>query len=83
MAVGISPFFDLLQASVSFYKAIGGILCSFVGLLFTVTFRFSGNVQWNLQSLLLTAGALAVLRLKVDVFWVVLVGLAISVHLFI
>jgi len=83
MVVGISPFFDRLRASVSFNKAIGGVLCSFVGLLFTVIFRFSGNVQWNLQSLLLTAGALAALRLKVDVFWVVLVGLVISVLLFI
>ena len=83
MVVGISPFFDRLRASVFVNKAIGGILCSFVGLLFTVIFRFSGNVQWNLQSLLLTAGALAALRLKVDVFWVVLVGLVISVLLFI
>lgn len=83
LVIGITPFFDRLRASVSFNKAIGGVLCSFVGLLFTVIFRFSGNVQWNLQSLLLATGALAALRLKVDVFWVVLVGLVISVLLFI
>jgi chromate transporter len=83
VVLGISPFFDRLRASVPFNKAIGGVLCSFVGLLFTVIFRFSGNVHWNPQTLLLAGSALVALLLKVDVFWVVLIGLIISVILFI
>lgn len=83
LVVGASPFFDRLRVSVSFNKAIGGVLCSFVGLLFTVIFRFAGNVQWNWQSLLLAFSAFVALLLKVDVFWVVLIGLIISIILFI
>jgi chromate transporter len=83
MVLVIFPFFDRLRASVYFNKAIGGILCSFVGLIFTVIFRFAGNVQWDLRSLLLATGALVALLLKVDVFWVVVVGLVISIFLFI
>jgi len=79
----IFPFFDRLRASVYFNKAIGGVLCSFVGLIFTVIFRFAANVQWDLRTLLLAGSALVALLLKVDVFWVVVVGLVISILLFI
>jgi chromate transporter len=82
MVMVIFPFFDRLRVSVYFNKAIGGVLCSFVGLIFTVIFRFAGNVTWDLRTLLLAGSALAALLLKVDVFWVVVVGLAISVLLF-
>jgi chromate transporter len=78
----IFPFFDRLRASSYFNKAIGGVLCSFVGLIFTVIFRFASNVQWDFRSLLLAGGALVALLLKVDVFWVVVIGLAISVFIF-
>jgi chromate transporter len=81
VVVGISPFFERLHASISFNTAIGGVLCSFVGLLFTVIFRFSGNVHWNLQLLLLAVSAFVALLFKVDVFWVVVLGLIISVLL--
>jgi chromate transporter len=83
LVVGIAPFFDRLRVSLSFNKAISGVLCSFVGLLFTVIFRFAGNVPWNLQLLLLACGALIALLLKVDVFWVVVIGSIISVILLI
>ncbi len=83
LVVGASPFFDRLRVSSYFNKAIIGVLCSFVGLLFTVIFRFAGNVQWNFQLLLLAAAALIALLLKVDILWVVGIGLIISVILFI
>ena len=83
VVVGISPFFDRLRASLAFNKAVGGVLCSFVGLLFTVIFRFSGNIQWDLQLLLMAGSAFVALLFKVDVFWVVLIGVIISVLLFI
>jgi len=57
----VSPFFDRLRSSSYFNKAILGVLCSFVGLLFTVIFRFAGNVQWNYQLLLLSGAALVAL----------------------
>jgi chromate transporter len=83
IVIGVSPFFDRLRASSYFNKAINGVLCSFVGLLFTVIFRFAGNVAWDLRAVLLAGGALVALLLKVDVFWVVLVGLLLSIILFI
>jgi chromate transporter len=82
LVVGVSPFFDRLRASPWFNKAIAGVLCSFVGLLFTVIFRFAGNVQWNFQLGLLASAALVALMLKVDILWVVGIGLIISVILF-
>ena len=49
---GISPYFDRLRTSPYFNKIIGGVLCSFVGLLLTVTIRFALNVHWDLVSYL-------------------------------
>ena len=83
MVIGITPLFDRLRLSPWFNKAIGGVLCSFVGLLFTVIFRFAGNVAWDWRSLVSVGGALAALLLKVDIFWVVGIGLVISIFLFI
>jgi chromate transporter len=83
LVIGVSPFFDRLRASSYFNKAIIGVLCSFVGLLFTVIFRFAGNIQWNFQLILLAGTALIALLLKVDLLWVVGIGLIISVILFI
>jgi len=83
LVVGVSPFFDRLRASPYFNKAIVGVLCSFVGLLFTVIFRFAGNVQWDFQLLLLACVAFTALLFKVDMLWVIGIGLVLSVILFI
>jgi chromate transporter len=82
LVVAVSPFFNMLRASSYFNKAIIGVLCSFVGLLFTVIFRFAGNVQWNFQLMLLSGAAFIALLLKVDILWVVGIGLIISLILF-
>lgn len=79
----VSPYFDRLRTSPSFNKVINGVLCSFVGLLLTVSVRFGLNVQWDLPHLLLASGAFVALLLKVDILWVVLVGTIISVTIFI
>jgi chromate transporter len=79
MVVGLVPYFDRLRASPYFTKAIGGILCSFVGLLLTVTLRFAGNVQWDFLRIILAGAAFVALLLKLDILWVVVVGTAISV----
>lgn len=73
------PYFDRLRRSSYFNKAVGGSLCSFVGLLLTVTIRFGWNVQWDSRRILLASAALTALVLDVDILWVVFAGTAISV----
>jgi chromate transporter len=73
------PYFDLLQRSVVFRRALRGILASFVGLLLAVTAHFAIAASWNRRSILLTLAAFVALWFKVDVLWVVLVGAGIGV----
>jgi chromate transporter len=80
--VGIAPWFERLRSSPWFTRAIGGILGSFVGLLFTVTIRFGLNVHWDWMHLALAAAAFAALVSKVDILWVVIAGTAVSVFVF-
>jgi chromate transporter len=80
--IGIAPWFDRLRQSPYFTRAIGGILCSFVGLLLTVTVNFALNVHWDFLHILLAAAAFVALLLNVDILWVVLVGTAVSVFAF-
>jgi chromate transporter len=82
IVIGIAPWFDRLRTSPSFTKAIGGILCSFVGLLLTVTIRFAANVHWDVTHVLLAVAALGALLWKVDILWVVLAGTVISIFAF-
>jgi hypothetical protein len=49
-----------------------------VGLLFTVTIRFTMNIEWGWLQVLLAAGAVIALVWKVDLLWVILAGVAIS-----
>jgi len=79
LVIGLTPCFDRLRASPYFNKATGGVLCSFVGLLLTVTVRFAGNVHWDLPRAILAVGAFVALLLKVDILWVVIAGTVLSV----
>jgi chromate transporter len=79
LVVATVPYFDRLRASARFNKAIGGILCSFVGLLLSVTIRFALNVPWDVPRVFLTSAAFIALSFNVDILWVVLIGSAISV----
>jgi chromate transporter len=80
--IGVAPCFDRLRGSLLFSRIIGGVLCSFVGLLLTVTIRFGQNLAWDWRRLLLAAAALVALRLKVNILWVVLAGTALSLLFF-
>jgi chromate transporter len=82
LVIGISPYFDCLRTSPSFNKVIDGVLCSFVGLLLTVTIRFASNVHWDVSHLLLASGALVAVLLKVDILWIVVIGTILSVIMF-
>ena len=77
--VGVAPYFDRLRSSALFNKIIGGILCSFVGLLLATAIRFALDVPWDVYHIALSLGALVALLLKVDILWVVLAGAALSV----
>lgn len=79
IVVGLVPYFDRLRASPTFNKAMAGVLCSFVGLLLTVTLRFAGNIQWDIARALLAGAAFVALLRKVDILWVVVIGTVISV----
>ena len=80
--IGIAPWFDRVRSAPWFTRAIGGILCSFVGLLLTVTIRFGLNVHWDWPHVALAIAAFAALFFKLDILWVVLAGTAISVFAF-
>jgi len=79
MVVGVVPFFDKLRSSPYFSKVIGGVLCSFVGLLLTVTIRFAENVQWDWPRIILASTALGALLFKVDLVWIVVLGGIVSI----
>jgi chromate transporter len=81
IVVGVVPYFDKLRNSIYFARAIRAILCSFVGLLLTVTFRFALNISWDTPRVLLAAAAFVGLLLKVEIIWIVLIGAIVSVVL--
>ena len=59
-------------------RAVSGVLCSFVGLLLTVTGRFAQNVAWDRPQAVLAIAAFIALQLKVDILWVILVGTGVA-----
>jgi chromate transporter len=79
MVIGVTPYFDRLRNWAYFTKVISAILCSFVGLLLAVTFRFALNVTWDRPRLLIAGVAFAALLLKVDIIWVILAAGLVSV----
>jgi chromate transporter len=81
IVIGVTPYFDRLRNSAYFAGAIRAILCSFVGLLLTVTFRFASNISWDAPRVSLAVAAFVALFLKVEILWIVLVGTVISVFL--
>ena len=81
IVIGVTPYFDRLRNSAYFAGAIRAILCSFVGLLLTVTFRFASNIPWDIPRVSLAAAAFVALLFKVEIIWIVLVGTVVSMFL--
>jgi len=79
IVVGIGPYFDRLNAFPYFSKAVSGILSSFVGLLLAVTVLFALKVPWDFFRTFIAVAAFVALLLKVEVYWVVLAGIIISI----
>jgi len=72
------PYFDRLQQSLWFRRALRGVLASFVGLLVAVAINFGLAVAWSTPAVLIAAAAFAALRFKIDIFGVVLAGAAVA-----
>ena len=79
--MGLIPFFDRLKTYPQFNRVVNGILCSFVGLLTIVTYRFAIGVHWNVYYIVFAVVALALLIRKVDVIWIILGGVLLSFFL--
>ena len=73
------PYFDRLQHSLWFRRALRGVLATFVGLLAAVAVHFGMAVSWSIPGVAIAAAAFAALRFKIDILWVVLAGAAVSV----
>ena len=82
MVIGFTPYFDRLRNGAYFNKVISAILCSFVGLLLTVTFRFGSNISWDIPRALIAITAIVALLLKIELVWIILVGTVISLVFF-
>jgi chromate transporter len=81
IVVGVAPYFDKLRSFPLFNKAVAGVIGSFVGLLISVTVLFALNIPWDLWRTLLAVAAFVALLLKVEIYWVVLAGVIISIFL--
>jgi chromate transporter len=76
--MGIVPFFDKLSEYPRFNKVINGILCSFVGLLVVITFRFAIDIHWNTMNIIFMVIAFILLLKNVNVIWLILAGILLS-----
>ena len=81
LVIAATPYMDRLRCSLRFNKAIEGVLCSFVGLLLSVTVNFGLRVHWDAPRVLLAVATFIPLYFNVGVFWVVLAGGAVSLLL--
>jgi chromate transporter len=81
IVVGAAPYFDKLRSLPLFNKAVAGVIASFVGLLLSVTVLFALKIPWDLWRTLLAIAAFVALLLKVEIYWVVLAGVILSIIL--
>jgi chromate transporter len=78
VVVGTIPYFDRIRGSPRLIHALGGIVCSFAGLLFTVAIRFAMDMSWTVPlAIVAVIGFFALLR-GIGVPWVVAFGVAAS-----
>jgi chromate transporter len=81
IVAGVAPYFDKLRAFSYFNKAVSGVLSSFVGLLLSVTVLFALKIPWDLIRVLIAVAAFIALMFKVEIYWVVIVGVVIGIIL--
>ena len=74
----VTPHFNRLQRQAAFRGATAGALLSFVGLLASVAVRFGLETPWNVATTMLAVGAFVAFRRKIDVLWIILAGVLVS-----
>jgi chromate transporter len=79
--IGLVPYYDRLNSSIWFNRAVSGILCSFVGLLGSVALHFASNMPGDLAHVIMAVAAFIALLSGIDILWVILVGAVISAFL--
>ncbi|MDD1653490.1 MAG: chromate efflux transporter [Methanomicrobiales archaeon] len=79
VVVGTIPYFDRIRGSPRLIHALGGIVCSFAGLLFMVAIRFALDVTWTVPLALLCITGFVALWRGIGVQWVVAGAVAVSV----
>lgn len=77
--VTIEPFFNRIGSSSYFKKATSGVLASFMGLLLFVGIKFAMEVPWDLIRAIMGLAAMTALLRKMDVLYIILAGVVISV----
>jgi chromate transporter len=78
VVVGAIPYFDRIRSSPRLIHALGGIVCSFAGLLFTVAIRFGLDVSWTVPLAIVAVIGFVALVKGVGVQWVVAGAVAAS-----
>jgi chromate transporter len=81
IVIGVTPYFDTLRNSNYFTGATRAVLCSFVGLLLIVTFRFASDIPWNVPRMALATAAFVALLLRIEIIWIILAGIGVSIFL--
>jgi chromate transporter len=82
LVIALEPYFARLQRSLYFNRAIRGILYSFVGLLLSVVVHFALNITWDIARMLFATGTFIALIFNVQLPWIILVGIVLSVIVF-
>jgi chromate transporter len=81
MVVLLSPGMDRLRSRKGFDACIQGILCSFVGLLVSTVFHFSGHIDWTWGTGIISAAAFTALYSRIPILFVLLGGIAAALAL--
>lgn len=79
--VGVTPYYDRLQVSPLFQRAVRASLTSLVGLMAGVAARFIGAASWSPLGVIIAVLAFIALRKNCDVFKVVVAGAIVSTFL--
>ncbi|MDD1655807.1 MAG: chromate efflux transporter [Methanomicrobiales archaeon] len=78
VVVGTIPYFDRIRTSPRLIHALGGIVCSFAGLLFTVAIRFALDMGWTVPLAIICIAGFVALARGIGVHWVVAGAVAAS-----
>jgi len=79
IVIGIVPAMGRVRRSVYFTGVFGAILCSFVGLLLSVTFRFASGIAWDIPRAILAIAGFIALLLNIEIISLVTVGIVVSI----